>query len=1311
MWWFRYKRIIDYLDKSNDSLNKKEILISKKEDKIKEEISKLQDQELIYFLFDSKIPNKIKKIIFSKIDEIFNSSYTKDRMFSIVKYIQIRKPSLKTLKELYKEYGKNSITSLIANELYTEDLTELILDKKRTIEDKKMIIELKFNSTDICILLEKLDTLILLQKNVNEYKELIDFITSINLYDKYDIGDIIRSEKVSKDIKIELLKKQINISNIVGVLSLYAIPNEVKETIYDLKRNIIDEYIKNLNEKTIIEYYDGFDKEEKLSYLIFERQKDLLIKIIKNTNSKDLYRLIYKTRYQKIADLLFELREQDFINSLDTIDHYKILSILNDEYVRDSYKKTLFNKRKKEIEKEIQKTNGHELVKILKSLYSPNFLKEFILENRASAIIEEIKTIKEEDVRTELFIYGVFNAYYEPYVKLVIELKVNENNIYELLKSANYYVDEAKNIIKYKNAFFREKLKNIEFDKLIKKNSEIKSEIIDYIFLLNKDIIDEIIKKENFDISDIGVLILKNDLSIEIKKSLLRTHSINEEDLNSIIELIKAFNSVLVMKRYNDIKTFIESLNVSFKSFMQYGSGSVKYKSWLTKVLDIIDNNKNKEFLEVCNYFFKNYYYEDDSKENDVYIIKNLQEILYNYYNYHELCMLLTTNNIELNSNLKQDLRHLFNSLPQNNINTLEDLKNFRKSSYLASKKDLDNSNNLSMPTIKNMFNNIFGNTDIISNIGGSDGLEKLKIYNKNNRFICAYIDEILKYVRIIELVKYSNDKNSLIETLKYLYEGDFEDFTNMQNEFSNLSKKIQHLYELDSKINLTNIEESTKIDGVINEELSKEYGGKVLDFKDKNYCLYAHILSYNENIESLLKGESSGSNNFISLSPISYLGQKYYYNYNKMIFLFDEIKNGSFICSSLYNFGSNRLIKENSSEVEGRTLLQKGILETSSVTENNAEALFYREGLIPKAIALPGGRKPTKEELLYHKKYNLPFVITQELNSPIENVKYVFSHNSKYIEPITRNEKIERILELLSPKINIIKETSEYTGREIGLFTDSHALFEPTSAVLEDMRKHGITEIYSLGDNVGSGPSPDEIIDMLDYYKVSSIMGNSEYYNTLGTGQFTYLDDNRLRNQEWTKDKLGSKRIEKMRLWTPSIDLVVGGKKIALCHFANDIRWDFSDNSTWSYQEKFEEGKNSKQFLYTNSEEAKRKIQNKIASNKKDIESIRGLLDAQKHPIFNGKKVTDYDAIIQGHVHFDMKDTLNNTSIHTLRACGMGYGSDKKDQACYYILKERKDGGFDIVKKLVPFNRNMLISNIKSSNVPNKELVLRWTN
>ena len=530
-----------------------------------------------------------------------------------------------------------------------------------------------------------------------------------------------------------------------------------------------------------------------------------------------------------------------------------------------------------------------------------------------------------------------------------------------------------------------------------------------------------------------------------------------------------------------------------------------------------------------------------------------------------------------------------------------------------------------------------------------------------------------------------------------------------MEASFINFKKNIQKLFELAAKLNLTSLDSNIAKE-FIDEKLSKKYGGLVYDFSKVNYCLYAHILSRSEKVENLINGISSSKANFLSVSPISYLGQKYYFDRTSTTFAIDKIPTGSFIHSSLVNMGTNFSITNNSAEVKELERTERGILETSAVTFNNAEVLLYREGVKASGIILPGGRIPSEEELFLHKEYNLPFIITQEVMEPISNVKKVFGLNDIEFEFEKMPKELDDIFKSLTNSLNINCLENIYTGRQIAVITDAHSLYEPTLAVLEEIRKNGITEIYSLGDNIGEGPNPHEVLGLLEDYNVISVAGNSEYYNTLGIEPFIYFDEIRKENQEWTNSKLSNSDLETLKLYKPSLDLTIGDQKIALCHFANDIRWDyFGENSTWAYHGNFKRGKTSKQFLYTNSKEAKLKIKEAIEGKSLSNPRIAGYLNALNNPIFEGKRVTDYDAILQGHVHFNLSDRLFTTKIETLRAIGMGQTKKDLDTACYYVLKEKCDGTFDIEKKLVDYNKNVMLANIVSSDIPHKEKILRF--
>ena len=286
--------------------------------------------------------------------------------------------------------------------------------------------------------------------------------------------------------------------------------------------------------------------------------------------------------------------------------------------------------------------------------------------------------------------------------------------------------------------------------------------------------------------------------------------------------------------------------------------------------------------------------------------------------------------------------------------------------------------------------------------------------------------------------------------------------------------------------------------------------------------------------------------------------------------------------------------------------------------------------------------------------------------------------------------------------------DMEKYTGRQIAIFTDIHGLLYPTIAILQDIKKRGIVEIYSLGDNIGVGPNPSEVLDLLGEYNVKVINGNNEDYTTLGIAPFSsYFNRNKTISQEWTVSQLTSMQKRELESNKHSYDLIVGGMKIGLCHFGNDVRIDFGRNSTWSYQRSinYELPNPQKQFYYTNSDEQIAQIEE---LSKNSLPQFAGFVSAKKDPIFGGKKIDYYDEVIQGHVHFKFLTENEKVKIRTIRAAGMAYGSDPIDYASYIIIKE-KEIGYDVEEVLVPFDRDKMLKSIDDSSMPDKDTINRF--
>lgn len=278
-----------------------------------------------------------------------------------------------------------------------------------------------------------------------------------------------------------------------------------------------------------------------------------------------------------------------------------------------------------------------------------------------------------------------------------------------------------------------------------------------------------------------------------------------------------------------------------------------------------------------------------------------------------------------------------------------------------------------------------------------------------------------------------------------------------------------------------------------------------------------------------------------------------------------------------------------------------------------------------------------------------------------------------------------------------------EYTGRKIAIFSDVHGLLEPLEAIIDDIKRRNIAEIYSLGDNIGVGPSPCEVIDMLEYYNIKSVAGNAEEYCTLGIEPYIMsFNRDKLLSQEWTYSKLGKIRLDYIRNLYHSYDLNVGGKEIALCHFANDIRTDYYLYSVEKYLSNLPSGEAYKQFLYTNSREHLHNIKYNISKFGTDNPKMRGYVSARDYPIFNGKTVDNYDAVIGGHIHRNLYEKGNNTEFYSIRALALHFDGDPQDMAFYIILHERTDNmGFDIERVYVPFDREKMEYTINKSDEP----------
>ncbi len=1288
--WFIGRSLLDYLNKEDIPKDKKLALIKSHKDRLKDEIKKLSPKDVVKYLFNSKVLLEVKEVICEYVDEISDRYGDEWKTKSDAILREFKKVGKKKESYVVSDTVPKIIKKYLITELYGTKLKNVVLGSKVSNKVKIAIVQTCFGSYEIKEVL----------KSSNASKALIDNIIDHCLESTSTIKLVLDSNDLPKDIIEAIIVKKVNKNNMFEVVQYTK--NTSADFIFKAKSRDVEDYFKALTYKQVINDLKSSNASQQYIDYLFKHRYDLVEKVVAKANKKELDDLIRGDKDSRLIELIVNKRKFTTRLILVELFDFQLLTWLGLKCLPVEQKEFIFKTHHRTILRVLKNGRLYDIKDSLKTdAHVPEHIQDEIFNLAKDRLLKELESEDDKEIlRTIRYTRWI------PKVKrFLIKERVNKDNILDLLTDYLLDIDTFEVVLEEKKDLIKDYLFNFETNKLFTfESSVLKEEIVKGMLESAQDLLMERVKVLNTD----EMLDYLNNGKVHrvVKKVIFEWLGIDSKDLDNLLYLISIYDAKLMIDAYDLIKEFIVDSGIDFDSFLQYGSGSKKYDKWIDNLLDIIENEEEDKFNSVKNYLFDNYYEVD--KENAIYSISSYLEVLGSYEIFKELYNDLVSRSISLSKKDKLDLAFLHNisglgkeDVPKN----YEELNTFKEKMY---KDYLGRIEKADLDKLKSIFNEVvLGKAeDLISYIGMSRALRTLKKDNRSSSSVCKLIDEMMVYTRIVEMVNDTNNVEGLREVLSYIF-SDVKVLSKVQNSFARLEKKIAKLYEMDSNNNLTRLSDVKGIFGVIDEDKSLEYGGVVYDFSDKNYCLYGHVLSMREDIDDIVHGRSNATSNFISVSPVSYRGQKYYFDRSECIIAYDFVPSGNFVCSSISNMGSNYSISRNSSEVKEINRRQRGILETSAAVKNNSEALLFREGLIPCGLILPGGRKPTDREMEIHKEYGLPFIITQELNMAIDNPKYVFKNALDVNVDVEETNELVELIDMMDVKAAPVKCDEDYTGREIAVFADCHSMYEPTLAILESIRRNGIKEIYSLGDNVGLGPNPTEVMDLLEEYGVQSVAGNAEYYNTLGTEPFPYLTNGRLDSQLWTERQLGPERIDKLRMYPASIDLQMGSKKIALCHFANDVRWDFRDRSVHTYNGK---GLSNHQFLYTNSSEALNKVTNCIVSGK-GVSAVKGYMDSRDEPIFGGKKVTDYDCILQGHAHFEIEDEMDKGPIiWTLRAVGMGFeGDEAENEACYYVLRERTDGEVDVEKRYVRFNRNSLLASIHNCDLPSKDRVLSY--
>lgn len=224
---------------------------------------------------------------------------------------------------------------------------------------------------------------------------------------------------------------------------------------------------------------------------------------------------------------------------------------------------------------------------------------------------------------------------------------------------------------------------------------------------------------------------------------------------------------------------------------------------------------------------------------------------------------------------------------------------------------------------------------------------------------------------------------------------------------------------------------------------------------------------------------------------------------------------------------------------------------------------------------------------------------------------------------------------------------------RRLAFISDIHGNIEALSNVLKDIQEKSIDfkDVYCLGDLVGYGTRPNEVIDLLKQHNIQSVLGNYDeavafYLPTCGCSINSESDRVKTKNSlHWAVEHTNEENKTYLRRFEENLILFEEGYRIFLTHASPVSITD-----------------------YVYEEDLDKQIQ--IAE---DLEE---------------------DIIVFGHTHFPyVKRVKNKLFVNT---GSVGRPKDGDNRACYSILKLGEEIDVEFVR--VPYDFEKMAKEIEES-------------
>lgn len=234
-----------------------------------------------------------------------------------------------------------------------------------------------------------------------------------------------------------------------------------------------------------------------------------------------------------------------------------------------------------------------------------------------------------------------------------------------------------------------------------------------------------------------------------------------------------------------------------------------------------------------------------------------------------------------------------------------------------------------------------------------------------------------------------------------------------------------------------------------------------------------------------------------------------------------------------------------------------------------------------------------------------------------------------------------------------------------IAVISDIHGNVPALESVLSDIENRGIQRVICLGDLVGKGPDPDQVVDRIRSVCETVVQGNWDMGITYKQDSETGL---------WHQGKIGDARLDYLAHLPFSIDLLLSGKLFRLFH---------ASSRSIYHRLKRKASKEERLAMFENTEQTGKSID-------------------QRKP----------DIVGYGDIHIPYLLTLKDTGSILFNAGSVGTPYDGLTDASYCILEgipdHEQSAGYSIQFIRTPYDIEKAIHLARAAKMPESERYIK---